>query len=523
MKDYISENSLRLTALKVNICQSMLLIIAILCMEAKAVMQEKDSNTLNNTATTNLKFGLNKGASFSKTSQEKVSNWTSSYHKEYMKDLGIKNAAVHYNINLSSSRKDPLSWIYKNYIDQGIDTTVTLLIKINKEDPEHIKEKAKSEGLHYLILNGYYDQQLINIGKKINSKKKKIRLSLLHEGNGGWYEWGMCAKGNTQISLIKSLKRAIDLINSTGASQYIDYDFNLNRKGCDGQMTRASQYLPQIAEIVDRISVSTYNRCGTALRYKKEKQFSTEFLPAYSIITRYTTKPIYIAETATSGLCGDKIIWYKSLLKSLKEFPQLTGINFFFGDVPVGAASNDVPIMWGLNNKQQKQEFKSMITSFNMANQNDENETSNRDSNLLGFNSLPWSVWMEVANEFMGPYSKGVNPMNQQALGKRDFTVLTNANQRFYWGEKGRFQHGPGISLLGAFSSNNNRWWSNQIFPQLTYSWQFSALTNHLGQWDASRLELYIGYRKYYVPFPKGSQGFESGIRALFIFGGDHM
>ena len=130
---------------------------------------------------------------------------------------------------------------------------------------------------------------------------------------------------------------------------------------------------------------------------------------------------------------------------------------------------------------------------------------------------------MEVANEFMGPYSKGVNPMNQQALGKRDFTVLTNANQRFYWGEKGRFQHGPGISLLGAFSSNNNRWWSNQIFPQLTYSWQFSALTNHLGQWDASRLELYIGYRKYYVPFPKESQGFESGIRALFIFGGDHM
>ena len=522
MKDYIKENRFRLTTFQINICQSILLITSMLFMEAKAATKGKESDVVNNTARTRLKFGLNKGALFSDNSQEKVSNWSSSYHKEYMKEMGIRDAAVHYNINLRSSRKNPLSWIYQNYIDQGIDATVTLLIKINKEDPDHIKEIAKSEGLHYLILNGYYDQQLINIGKKINSKRKKIRLSLLHEGNGGWYEWGMCAKGNTQNSLIKSLRHSIDLINSTGASQYIDYDFNLNRTGCDGQMTRASQYLPQIEKIVDRISVSTYNRCGTAARYKEEKQFSTEFLPAYSIITRYTKKPIYIAETATSGLCGDKIMWYKSLLESLDKFPQLTGINFFFGDVPVGIASNDVPIMWGLNTAQQKKKFKSMITKYT-ANQKRENESFKKNNTLLGFNSLPWSVWMEVANEIMGPYSEGINSTTQQEFGKRGFTILTNANQRFYWGKKGTFQHGPGVSLLGAFSSNKNRWWSNQIFPQLTYSMQFSALTKHLGQWDASRLELYIGYRKYYVPFPKGYQGFESGIRALFIFGGDHM
>ena len=66
----------------------------------------------------------------------------------------------------------------------------------------------------------------------------------------------MCAKGNTHNSLIKSLRHSIDLINSTGASQYIDYDFNLNRTGCDGQMTRASQYLPQIEKIVDRIRIN---------------------------------------------------------------------------------------------------------------------------------------------------------------------------------------------------------------------------------------------------------------------------
>lgn len=498
-----------------------LLMVATLSIESSAIAEQKALNKINALSPNEITFGLNKGASFVNNGEGKVSNWTSSEHKTYMNELGIKYASLHYNINLNSNRKDPLDWIYKNYINRGIGTTVILLIKINNEDPTDVKEIAKSEGLHSLILDGYYDQRLINIGKKIKKNKKKIRLSLLHEGNGGWYEWGMCAKGNTQDSLIKALKHSIDRINSTGASEYIEYDFNLNRTGCDGMMTKANQYLPQIERLVDTISVSTYNRCGTASRYTEEKQFTSEFLPPYSIITQYTKKPIYIAETATSGLCGDKITWYRSLFKSLKLFPQLIGVNFFFGDVPIGVASNDVPIMWGLNNAQKK-EFRSIVAQH-ISNKKSKIIPSNKDSTFLGFSALPWSIWTEVAYEFTGPYTDSLNPITKKALGARDFTILTNANQRFYWGKKGSFQHGPGISLVSAFSSNKNRWWSNQIFPQFTYSMQFNPLTKYLGQWDASRLELYIGYRKYYAPAPSGSQGLESGIRALFIFGGNHM
>lgn len=498
------------------------LVTSMLCMNTSAAADEMIHNEQDITEEHKFTFGLNKGALFNDSSQDKVSNWTSSYHKKYMDELGIKNAVLHYNINLNSNKSQPLDWIYKNYIDQGIDTTIVLLLKINKIDPDHIKKKAEQEGLHSLILDGYYDQQLINIGKKIKNKKKKIRLSLLHEGNGGWYEWGMCAKGNTQNSLIKSLKHSIKLINSTGAAQYIKYDFNLNRKGCDGEMTKANQYLPQIAKIVDRITVSTYNRCGTSSRYKEEKQFATEFLPAYATITRYTNKPVYIAETATSGLCGNRIEWYKSLFQSLKKFPQLTGINFFFGDVPVGVASNDVPIRWGLNSEQEKKEFKEIIANYTQK-QTDENVQANKKSTSLKFSSMPWSVWLEIANEFTGPYNKSLNPITKRPLGKRDFTILANANQRFYWGKEGKFQHGPGISFLGAYSSNKERWWFNQAFPQLTYSMRLSALTKHMGQWDSSRIELYLGYRNYYESAPEETEGIEGGIRALFIFGGDHM
>ena len=160
---------------------------------------------------------------------------------------------------------------------------------------------------------------------------------------------GECApRGNSKQSLIKSLEHSIKILDSANASPYIEYIFNVNRRGCDGAFTKAGEYLPQITSLVDGISVSTYNRCGTSPRYKKEMSFSSEFTPAYSIITQYTKKPIYIAETATSGICANKLKWFKSLFASLKEFPQLKGVNFFFGDVPIGVASNDVPITWGI-------------------------------------------------------------------------------------------------------------------------------------------------------------------------------
>ncbi|KZR88270.1 Endoglucanase H precursor [Synechococcus sp. MIT S9509] len=522
MNFLVKENDAKLATLSPKSFSLLTLIISLFCVSTGVGANEIAPNNKNITTKKKYTFGLNKGVLFNNASQDKVSNWSSSYHKKYMNELGIRNAVLHYNINLSANKKQPLDWIYKNYIDPGIDTTVTLLLKLNNQDPEDIKAKAKEEGFHSLILDGYYDQQLINIGKIIASKKKKIRLSLFHEGNGGWYEWGMCAKGNTQNSLIKSLKHTIKLINSTGAAQYIKYDFNFNRSGCDGVFKKADQYLPQIADIVDRITVSTYNRCGTASRYKKEKQFASEFSPAYVAIAKYTNKPIHIAETATSGLCGDRIEWYKSLFNSLKKFPQLTGINFFFGDVPKGLASNDVPIRWGLNSEQEKKQFKAIIAKYTPK-QTGRNPLESNENTFLKFSSMPWGVWMEVANEFKGPYTKSLNPITMRPFGKKDFTIMTNANQRFYWGEKGTFEHGPGISFLGAYSSNKDRWWFNQVFPQLTYGIRLSALTKHLGQYDASRVELYLGYRKYYVAAPEGSEGIEGGIRALFIFGGDHV
>ena len=98
--------------------------------------------------------------------------------------------------------------------------------------------------------------------------------------------------------------------------------------------------------------------------------------------------------------------------------------------------------------------------------------------------------------------------------------MLTND---FIWGRKVLSNTVQELAYGAAYSSNSNRWWVNQIFPSLTYGMSLGPITKSLGQWDASRLEVYVGSRKFFGDTPRGYGGLETGVRALFIFGGDHM
>ena len=121
-------------------CNLLLLSIFTACTAAKAETS-KGENTSKHSIKS-IRMGLNKGGFFKDESKKSVRNWSSNEHKSYMSELGIRDASLHYNINLARNRKNPLDWIYKNYINKGIDTTVTLLMKVNKGDPESVRQKA---------------------------------------------------------------------------------------------------------------------------------------------------------------------------------------------------------------------------------------------------------------------------------------------------------------------------------------------------------------------------------------------
>ena len=67
----------------------------------------------------------------------------------------------------------------------------------------------------------------------------------------------------------------------------------------------------------------------------------------------------------------------------------------------------------GSRNKRQKVEFKALISKYTEQKGNQSGEKSLDDVGFLNIRSMPWSVWMELANEFVGPYYTAKNPITK--------------------------------------------------------------------------------------------------------------
>ena len=445
-------------------------------------------------------FYLSKGSFFIDNTFKKVADQKSDDHKNLMSELGIKGATVYYN--LTNNNKNPLDWIYKNYLNKGINTNVVLIIRGDK-----------TESTHKLINERYFDDDLINFSNKITTEKKKFTLTISHEGNGSWYPWGMCYGDNSPKTLADSIEHIIDIFSKTGARKYLKIIFNVNRKGCDGLFKNGKDYLPRINKLVDGFSISTYNRCGSSANYKDERSFEDDFKPSYNALLKFTKKEINVAETSTTNFCGNKIKWMRSLFKSLDDYKQLHFVNFFFGDVQKGFASNTKPIRWGFNTDDEKKDFKKLLKNY----------SSFGSQNPLSNNfSLPWDAQLFVNQPLIEPNSTSINQYTSEPFGSKSFNVLFIYNQKALWPLGKNFKHGPGIKLTSTYSDNANQWWYGYVFPEINYNIQIKPIKTEKIIWSKIRLELYGGSKNTFKNGPVSTDDFEYGIKFYIGAGGDY-
>jgi hypothetical protein len=52
------------------------------------------------------------------------------------------------------------------------------------------------------------------------------------------------------------------------------------------------------------------------------------------------------------------------MLLTLYKYPAIKTINFFFGDIVTGFASNDIPVSWGFASSSEKAAFKTILEDF---------------------------------------------------------------------------------------------------------------------------------------------------------------
>lgn len=435
--------------------------------------------------------------------------WTASAHVVKMKKLGIKCGTVYYNLMSDDNRANHLGWVKDKYLDENLD--VILVLKF--ED-----KKTKADNVLRMIQAGYFDSELQKLIAKIKAIGKPLVVRPLHEVDGNWHPWGMYAKGNSPELAVGAILHITKQFASV--KDLVKIDINFNRKDANQRVLgEADFYIPRLDVAVDSYSISTYNRCGTSDKYLTERSFADDFRPVYARLRQLTDKSIYIAETSTSGLCGDRLPWFETMLTSLKtEFPKVKGVTFFFGNVAVGEASNDVPIQWGLDNEEQEKLFKNLLQRYGLVNE------IWLDEGLSSFNfRAPWNLnagLMYLFDEIPNP---ALNPVTGESFGREGLVFSTLFTQRLLFPVGAGFEAGPTVKLGVIQSNNQNQWWSNRGYGSVSLG-LFKDLRSGPIKWGQWGVELFGEYRQYTTPVPdrySGDGESRFGIRTTVNFGGD--
>jgi hypothetical protein len=444
----------------------------------------------------------------------KDGDWSTDTHVALMKAYGIQCATLYYNLSSRTNRLYPFESVRTDYLENGYNVVLTLKFESHPKAPQNLTILEQ-------ITVGYFDTDLTNLITAIKDAKKQIVVRPLHELDGKWYPWGMYAEGNSPEIAVDAVKHIVALFRKANAP--VKIEINFNRKDAFGKVLgEAEKYMPPLDKVVDMFSISTYNRCGTADNYKYERSFAYDFRPVYKRLRQFTQKPINVAETSTSGMCGARLPWFEAMFTALKgEFPQTKMVTLFFGEVPVGKASNKIPIQWGIS-PDEYDDFRRLL----LGNWPDEHTYLETDLNAFDWSSirLPWSVFSRISYPLSEIPNVAFNPVVGDTFGKESLVFMTQFTQKVLFPVTDSLVTGPVLRLGVMKSVNENMWWNNRFSAGLSWG-IFGDVRNKTVRWGNWYLEpIAIEYRQYIAPVPDryvGGGELRVTATAGVNFGGD--
>lgn len=486
--------------------------------------------------------------------------WNSGEHIARMESHGLTDhGTIYYTLMSAENRANPFDWVRLNYLDADIPLVMTLIID-DRSDPsvttigtsEGTDVSAGVPGLLERVVSGEFDPAMQELAAEIAEDGRPIVIRPFHEIDGGWYQWGMYASGNSCDLAAQAVNHVIDVFDAAGADN-ASWEINVNRRDGRQRVFGAAEcFIPQVEDRIDAWSVSTYDRCGTSDNYPDARSFADDFRPIYDRLAALSRHPINVAEVSTSGLCGPgRIKWFEEMLEDLEQFPRTEMVTFFFGVVPVGRASNDVPIYWGFDQQPELiPTFRDLIVGEQEAavierpvprvipepapprfpDPQEDPEPVDRVAggtclSVLCFDSAPWSFWGSLDHRFLETPNDAINPLSGNAYGESGTVLRWSLRQRGLWDVDSRTQWGPGLQFSGAQSTNHEQYWNNNLFLGGTLGVYSDFDRGDVISWGGVSAELYLGYEQFTVDAPPryGSDGGHTvgGIRIIINTGGD--
>lgn len=177
------------------------------------------------------------------------------------------------------------------------------------------------------IAGGAHDSYISSWAKQIKTWGKPVVLRWGHEMNGSWYPWSAQANGNTPADYVRAFRHVRGIFDKAGATNVAwSWSPNVSYPGS----VPLSQVFPG-STYVDRVALDGYN-WSTLLEGTVWTSFWDTFAPSIAEVTALTGKPIFIGETASTEVGGDKAAWVRGLFATMKAHPEIRGFTWFQHD-----------------------------------------------------------------------------------------------------------------------------------------------------------------------------------------------
>jgi beta-mannanase len=178
------------------------------------------------------------------------------------------------------------------------------------------------------IIAGRNDPYIRTWARAAMAAHTTIDVRFAHEMNGKWYPWGEGVNSDTPAKYVAAWRHVVKIFRAIGAT-------NVSWVWCiasGGDQATLPAYFPG-ESYVDWVAMDGYNRNIS----QDWDWFSAVFGPDYGFLTRVSSRPVMIAETASvedPALADRKASWIKAafLYAVPTLFPRIRAVLYFDGN-----------------------------------------------------------------------------------------------------------------------------------------------------------------------------------------------
>lgn len=181
------------------------------------------------------------------------------------------------------------------------------------------------EGINFSeLLSGKYDTYINDFSKQLKAIGKPVYLRFAHEANGNWYPWAGIKIGSS--TYIKAYRYVYEIFRHNEVKN-VKWVFSVNYEDVPQENNYFMQYYPS-DNCVDYVGIDGYN-WGDTKSWSRWMSFKQIFSGRYNEITQKLKKPVLITEFSSTSSGGNKSLWIKEALKSIKQMKNIHGFVLF--------------------------------------------------------------------------------------------------------------------------------------------------------------------------------------------------